>query len=130
MQSYFLDNTISFIYLIIKGVIMKSYFFRSIIIFSAFITVLSCTSPNDSNPIIDQSESYIPLYKGIEKEFISYEDSLQFFTEVVGEVLREDGQKLFIKKLDHFVINLNLILIFGQQIFTIITKMVFKSNQI
>lgn len=64
--------------------------------------LLNCTSPNESNPIIDQSESYTPLYKGLKKEYISLEDSIQINSEIVGNVIREDGQQLFIMEQNSF----------------------------
>ena len=75
---------------------MAKILYHLVTVFLFSLILLNCTSPNESNPIIDQSESYTPLYKGMEKEYISAEDSIQIFSDIVGNVIREDGQQLFI----------------------------------
>lgn len=81
---------------------MRQIFYREIIISLSAVIALSCSSPNESNPAIDHNNSYTPLYNGIIKEYINYEDSLQVVSEIVGNVIREDGQKLFITEYKYF----------------------------
>lgn len=97
-----MNNILLFYSLIISGVKMKANLLISIVIIVISASLLNCTSPNDSSePSFDQSESYIPLYKGIEKDYTIVEDSAQILTEIVGNVIREDGQKLFIIEEKH-----------------------------
>lgn len=74
----------------------KSIFYAASFIFSLFL--IGCSSPTSPT---SSTANYTPLNVGLEKQYYSYTDNAYQTDNIAGKVTREDGQEVFIVKVEY-----------------------------